>query len=188
MGALSGLLVRLGVGAEDFGKQPGEQCRRVVQVAELRMVEKCWSAGRSSGSPWRSGPWVTASGTYTIATNEYAASIAHDRSDQKVLPMSPYTCYPCLRSVHPGGEGNEVSAHAGRIAMRPDTRTPTRVRFGRHDSTSAPGAIASQFPNVASFTSVPRAKLFFYEEQPELVAGWLEEFVTGVNEATTDTP
>lgn len=38
-------------------------------------------------------------------------------------------------------------------------------------------AMASQFPNVVSFTSVPDAKLFFYEEQPELVAGLVGEFV-----------
>ncbi len=30
-----------------------------------------------------------------------------------------------------------------------------------------------------SFTSVPNAKLFFYEEQPELVAEWVTAFVAG---------
>jgi len=38
-------------------------------------------------------------------------------------------------------------------------------------------AMLPQFPNVAGFTSVPNAKLFFYEEQPELVARWVREVV-----------
>jgi len=38
-------------------------------------------------------------------------------------------------------------------------------------------AMLPQFRNVAGFTSVPNAKLFFYEEQPELVAEWLVRFV-----------
>jgi haloalkane dehalogenase len=40
-------------------------------------------------------------------------------------------------------------------------------------------AMLSQFPNVAGFTPVPNAKLFFYEEQPERVAEWVGEFVSG---------
>ena len=39
-------------------------------------------------------------------------------------------------------------------------------------------AMLPQFPNVAGFTSVPDAKLFFYEEQPELVARWVAEVVS----------
>jgi hypothetical protein len=35
--------------------------------------------------------------------------------------------------------------------------------------------MASQFPNVARFTSIPGAKLFFYEEHPELVAPMIIE-------------
>jgi hypothetical protein len=34
-----------------------------------------------------------------------------------------------------------------------------------------------QFPNVAGFHSVPKAKLFFYEEHPQEVARLIEQFV-----------
>jgi pimeloyl-ACP methyl ester carboxylesterase len=37
-------------------------------------------------------------------------------------------------------------------------------------------AMAGQFPNVAGFHEVPSGKLFFYEEQPALVAARLAEF------------
>jgi pimeloyl-ACP methyl ester carboxylesterase len=40
-------------------------------------------------------------------------------------------------------------------------------------------AMLPQFPNVESFTTVPNAKLFFYEEQPELVAAWVVEKLSG---------
>jgi pimeloyl-ACP methyl ester carboxylesterase len=61
---------------------------------------------------------------------------------------------------------------------------PVAFIWGADDPTfpePAARAMASQFPNVASFTSVPRAKLFFYEEQPELVAGLVGESVSPPN-------
>ena len=36
--------------------------------------------------------------------------------------------------------------------------------------------MAEQFPNVRSFRTLPHAKLFFYEEHPDIVADWLVEF------------
>jgi pimeloyl-ACP methyl ester carboxylesterase len=39
-------------------------------------------------------------------------------------------------------------------------------------------AMLSQFPNVAGFHSIPRAKLFFYEEHPHEVAGIIEGFLS----------
>lgn len=41
-------------------------------------------------------------------------------------------------------------------------------------------AMASQFPNVAHFWSIPKGKLFVHEEQPDAVAELLIEFLTGV--------
>jgi len=41
-------------------------------------------------------------------------------------------------------------------------------------------AMASQFPNVAHFWSIPKGKLFVQEEQPDTVAKLLIEFLTGV--------
>ncbi len=38
--------------------------------------------------------------------------------------------------------------------------------------------MVSQFPNVAHFTSIPKAKLFLHEEQPEALAELLIEFLT----------
>jgi pimeloyl-ACP methyl ester carboxylesterase len=38
-------------------------------------------------------------------------------------------------------------------------------------------AMAPQFPNVVQFRSVPRGKLFFYEEQPDTVAELVAEFL-----------
>ena len=58
----------------------------------------------------------------------------------------------------------------GNLAM------PASFLWGADDPTFPEGharTMASQFPNVAGFTSVPNAKLFFYEEQPELVAEWV---------------
>jgi pimeloyl-ACP methyl ester carboxylesterase len=40
-------------------------------------------------------------------------------------------------------------------------------------------AMVSQFPNVAGFHAVAKAKLFFYEEQPREVAAYIEGFVSG---------
>jgi haloalkane dehalogenase len=40
-------------------------------------------------------------------------------------------------------------------------------------------AMASQFPNVAHFWSIPKGKLFVQEEQPDRVAELLTEFLTG---------
>ena len=50
---------------------------------------------------------------------------------------------------------------------------PVAFIWGADDPTfpePAAREMATQFPNVAAFISVPRAKLFFYEEQPDLVA------------------
>jgi len=41
-------------------------------------------------------------------------------------------------------------------------------------------AMASQFPNVVQFWSIPKGKLFVQEEQPEMVAELLIKFLTGV--------
>ncbi len=41
-------------------------------------------------------------------------------------------------------------------------------------------AMASQFPNVAHFWSIPKGKLFVHEEQPDTVAELVIEFLTGV--------
>lgn len=38
-------------------------------------------------------------------------------------------------------------------------------------------AMASQFPNVVDFRTLPGAKLFLQEEFPEAVSGWLTEFL-----------
>jgi haloalkane dehalogenase len=40
-------------------------------------------------------------------------------------------------------------------------------------------AMASQFPHVASFASIPNGKLFVHEEQPDTVARLVIEFLTG---------
>jgi pimeloyl-ACP methyl ester carboxylesterase len=40
-------------------------------------------------------------------------------------------------------------------------------------------AMASQFPNVAHFWSLPKGKLFVQEEQPDMVAKLVTEFLTG---------
>ena len=40
-------------------------------------------------------------------------------------------------------------------------------------------AMASQFPNVACFRSIPKGKLFVHEEQPDTVAELVIEFLTG---------
>jgi pimeloyl-ACP methyl ester carboxylesterase len=40
-------------------------------------------------------------------------------------------------------------------------------------------AMASQFPNVANFWSIPRGKLLVHEEQPDTVAKLAIEFLSG---------
>ena len=40
-------------------------------------------------------------------------------------------------------------------------------------------AMVPQFPNVAGFQTIAKAKLFFYEEHPEAVARLIERFVSG---------
>ncbi len=37
--------------------------------------------------------------------------------------------------------------------------------------------MAPQFPNVAGFHEIPRGKLFFYEEQPAVLAAHIARFV-----------
>jgi pimeloyl-ACP methyl ester carboxylesterase len=41
-------------------------------------------------------------------------------------------------------------------------------------------AMASQFPNVAHFWSIPKGRLFVHEEQPDRVAELVIEFLTGI--------
>ena len=43
-----------------------------------------------------------------------------------------------------------------------------------------------QFGNVAGFHTVPNAKLFFYEEQPEEVARLIDHFVSGTPQDQRD--
>lgn len=56
---------------------------------------------------------------------------------------------------------------------------PVALLWGAADPTfgvERAAEMATQFPNLRDFSEVPGAKLFFYEEQPELVADWIREF------------
>ena len=69
-----------------------------------------------------------------------------------------------------------VELHA-RLSM------PVAFLWGAADPTfpeEAARAMASQFPNVAHFRSIPKGKLFVHEEQPDTVAELVIEFLTGV--------
>ena len=60
---------------------------------------------------------------------------------------------------------------------------PVAFLWGAADPTfpeAAARAMASQFPNVAHFWAIPRAKLLVHEEQPDTVVKLLIEFLTGV--------
>ncbi len=62
----------------------------------------------------------------------------------------------------------------GRLSM------PVAFLWGEDDPTFPVGlarAMASQFPNVAGFETLPRAKVFLHEEYPESVAAWLNRFL-----------
>jgi len=57
---------------------------------------------------------------------------------------------------------------------------PTAFLWGEDDPTfpvHAAREMASQFPNVLEFRTLPGAKLFLQEEYPDAVAGWLTEFL-----------
>jgi pimeloyl-ACP methyl ester carboxylesterase len=59
---------------------------------------------------------------------------------------------------------------------------PTTFLWGEDDPTfpvDEARAMASQFPNVAGFQTLPGAKLFLQEEFPDAVAAWLTEFLNG---------
>lgn len=59
---------------------------------------------------------------------------------------------------------------------------PVALLWGATDPTFPEAharAMASQFPNPVHFRSIPKGKLFFYEEQPETVTRLLSEFLTG---------
>ena len=65
----------------------------------------------------------------------------------------------------------------GRLSM------PVAFLWGAADPTfpeETARAMASQFPNVARFRSIPKGKLFVHEEQPDTVAELVIEFLTGV--------
>ncbi|MEX1253428.1 MAG: alpha/beta hydrolase [Dehalococcoidia bacterium] len=58
---------------------------------------------------------------------------------------------------------------------------PVAFLWGTADPTfpeATARAMASQFPNVAQFTSVANAKLFFYEEHPDMVAELVTKILT----------
>jgi haloalkane dehalogenase len=60
---------------------------------------------------------------------------------------------------------------------------PVAFLWGAADPTFPEGtarAMASQFPNVAHFWSIPKGKLLVHEEQPDAVAELLIAFLTGV--------
>lgn len=60
---------------------------------------------------------------------------------------------------------------------------PVAFLWGAADPTfpeATARAMASQFPNVAHFWSIPKGKLFVHEEQPDTVAQLLIKFLTGV--------
>jgi len=64
-------------------------------------------------------------------------------------------------------------------ALHRELAMPVLFVWGRDDPffPEARGRqMAEQFPNVAGFHSVPQAKLFFYEEYPQLLAGRIVEF------------
>jgi pimeloyl-ACP methyl ester carboxylesterase len=57
---------------------------------------------------------------------------------------------------------------------------PTAFLWGEDDPTfpvEQARAMASQFPDVTEFLTLPGAKLFVQEEFPDAVAGWLTEFL-----------
>jgi haloalkane dehalogenase len=57
---------------------------------------------------------------------------------------------------------------------------PTAFLWGDADPTfpvEEGKQMVGQFPNVRSFQTVRNAKLFFYEEHPEVVTDWLVDFV-----------
>jgi pimeloyl-ACP methyl ester carboxylesterase len=57
---------------------------------------------------------------------------------------------------------------------------PTAFLWGEDDPTfpiEGARAMASQFPNVVQFRTLPGAKLFLQEEYPDVVADWLMEFL-----------
>lgn len=57
---------------------------------------------------------------------------------------------------------------------------PTAFLWGEDDPTfpvDRARAMASQFPNVAGFQTLPKAKLFLQEEYPDAVTAWLTEFL-----------
>jgi haloalkane dehalogenase len=59
---------------------------------------------------------------------------------------------------------------------------PVAFLWGAADPTfpeATARAMASQFPNVVQFWSIPKGKLFVQEEQPEVVAELLMRFLTG---------
>jgi haloalkane dehalogenase len=63
----------------------------------------------------------------------------------------------------------------GRLSM------PVSFLWGAADPTfpeKTASAMASQFPNVAHFKSIPNGKLFVQEEYPDTVAQWLIDFLT----------
>jgi len=59
---------------------------------------------------------------------------------------------------------------------------PVAFLWGEADPTfpvQVARTMAAQFPNVVQFRTVRNAKLFFHEEQPEVVAKWVTEFISG---------
>ena len=67
-------------------------------------------------------------------------------------------------------------------ALHGELSIPVSFLWGEDDPTfplARARKMAAQFPNVAGFKTARRAKLFFYEEQPDAAASWLAEFLGG---------
>jgi uncharacterized protein with GYD domain len=95
------------------------------------------------------------------------------RNNLKVLPMSPNTCYPCLRSVHYLEEGEKDIKEAGGKILA------AYALMGRYDF-----IYITEFPDQKSALQVLFRTAMKGRVAPEtLVAIPLEEFLQSVKDA-----
>ena len=96
-----------------------------IRSAASSMADGSASRARRSNCPRHSPdtrsvscpPPATASGT-SSSRAAISPNSTGDRAQQKLLPMSPNTCNPCLRSVHDPGGGISYPQRSSRAARR----------------------------------------------------------------------
>ena len=126
-----------------------------IRSAASSMADGSASRARRSNCPRHSPdtrsvscpPPATASGT-SSSRAAISPNSTGDRAQQKLLPMSPNTCNPCLRSVQTGGGtgGGDLKVVEAIGSNSTDSAFVSRIRSSKYTGSHCSADLISQSP------------------------------------------